>query len=592
MAVRRNMALISFLRRCCALAACIAVSAASFAATVRSVAVRGNSAFTAREITGWLSLRPGTLFSPGGIQSDLRTIADAYLAEGYLAARAVADPPSFSGDSSLVDLVVRIDEGRRTLTGRITVEGNRLMSEREILQRFDLTPGLPFSSAMLSRDVDAMLERYERLGYPFARCSVNSIRLQRGEVADSAAIVLVVEEGGLVTLDEIRVQGNKETDASVIVRETRLRPGEPFNPAKVDAIRERLNRLNIFASVAEPELYMRSGKGGLLITVQEGNTNTFDGILGYVPTRTPGESGYLTGLASVSMRNLFGTGRKLSLKWQREDRSSQEIGVRYVEPWLFGYPVNLGGGFFQRQQDSAYVRRNIDLRSELMLSEELSVSLVFTTERVIPSGDSSIARVVSSSVSTGGLEILYDTRDDNYSPTSGARYWTGYHYGRKRVAGSPSVAGMQVSGTLQRIGVDLDFFLSTLGRQVVAVGLHGREVRTGEPQESDMYRFGGANTLRGYRENQFLGSRVAWTSTEYRFLLARRSFLFGFFDTGYYYRPGEVARGTPSSEAFRYGYGMGIRLETPLGNMGVSIALGQGDSIGSAKIHFGLINEF
>jgi outer membrane protein insertion porin family len=294
------------------------------------------------------------------------------------------------------------------------------------------------------------------------------------------------------------------------------------------------------------------------------------------------------------MRNLFGTGRKLALKWQREDRYSQEIGVRYVEPWLFGAPVNLGGGFSQRQQDSSYVRRSFDMNSDLMISDELSVGLVFNSERVIPSDDSSASTVVGTTTTTGGITIQYDSRDDLVSPTSGAHYGTGYHYGRIRAGAIPAaIAGRVISGgTIQRLGVDCEFYVTTFSRQVVAVGIHGREVRTGRPQESDMFRFGGANTLRGYRESQFLGSRIAWTNTEYRFLLARRSFLYGFIDTGYYFRPEDDLRGLPSSEAFRYGYGIGIRLDTPLGNMGVSFALGQGDTFGTAKIHLGLINDF
>jgi outer membrane protein insertion porin family len=107
-----------------------------------------------------------------------------------------------------------------------------------------------------------------------------------------------------------------------------------------------------------------------------------------------------------------------------------------------------------------------------------------------------------------------------------------------------------------------------------------------------MYRFGGATTLRGYRENQFLGSRIAWTNAEYRFILARHSYFFGFFDTGYYFRPADNVSSVPGAESFRYGYGIGIRMDSPLGNIGVSFALGQGDSFSTAKIHIGLLNEF
>ncbi len=565
------------------------------AGTIRTLSLSGNTVFTAREITGWLSSRAGEKLSYASLRSDSIAVIDAYRAGGYLGARVRFAPLLFSPDSAFVDVSLVIDEGRPSVVSRLSVGGRGRLSETEILSRFDLAPGALLDQGVLERDIEALLVRYEKLGYPFVRCTVDSLGSRPGSIEDSVEVFLGVDEGELVTIDEIRVEGNRETDASVITRETRLERGETFNPSKVDAIRQRLNRLNIFSSVSDPELYLRDGHGGLLLRVKEGNTNTFDGILGYIPPAVPGSSGYLTGLASVSMRNLFGTGRKLSLRWAREDRLSQEIGVRYLEPWIFNLPVNIGGGFAQRQQDSTYVRRTVDLQSEVMLSDELSVSLVFNAENVIPASDSTtVAQVVGTSETTGGIDIQYDTRDDLYSPESGVRYHSDYHYGRKTIGSvPPGAVGTSIGGgTLQRLGIDMEFYLSPLRRQVIAFGLHGREIRTGEVQPGEMYQFGGANTLRGYRENQFIGAEIAWTNTEYRFILARRSFLFGFLDTGYYNRPGDDLFGTPSSRAFKYGYGIGIRMDTPLGNMGVSFALGQGDSFGTAKIHIGLINEF
>ena len=565
------------------------------AATIRSFSVQGNSVFTGREIAGWLATRAGAPFSEAALRSDSGLVLDSYRAQGYLGVRIRFGPPFFSPDSAFVDMILVIEEGRQTVLSRLGVTGGIRLSEAEILDRFDLGPGSPLNQSLLERDIEALLVRYEKMGYPFARCSIDSLASRRGGLEDSVQIELRVEEGPRMTIDEIRVEGNRETDASVITRETRLERGELFNPVKIDAIRERLNRLNIFSFVADPELYIRDGHGGLLLKVKEGNTNTFDGILGYIPPAAPGSSGYLTGLASVSMRNLFGTGRKLSLRWQREDRLSQEIGVRYVEPWIFSLPVNVGGGFLQRQQDSTYVRRTVDIRTELMLSEELSVSLVFSAEKVIPATDSAtVAQVVGTNETTGGVELQYDTRDDVYSPESGARYRTDYHYGHKSIGSVPAGAALPgvTGGTVQRLGVDLEFFLPAFRRQVAAFGLHGREIRTGQVQQGELYQFGGANTLRGYRENQFLGAEIIWTNAEYRFILARRSFLFGFLDTGYYNRPEDDLLGIPSARAFKYGYGIGIRLDTALGNLGVSFALGQGDSFGTAKIHIGLINDF
>jgi outer membrane protein insertion porin family len=553
----------------------------------------GNTVFTTREILSWLSTRVASPFSEAALQADLARIQDAYAAEGYYDARVDSVGRGLNEDSTAMFVRLRLFEGRQTVVGTMTVMGAHALATDEILGLCETRTGSPLKPGILERDIDAVLRLYEQAGYPFTRCTVESLDRVPGNDEDRLSIVLALDEGRRMTIDEIRVEGNTETRTDVVARETRFGPGEQYDPVKVEAIRPRLQRLNLFDDVSEPELYMRDSKGGLLIRVREGSTNTFDGIVGYVPAPQPGAAGYVTGLASVSMRNLFGTGRKFSFRWQREDQFSQELGVRYTEPWLFGQPFNLGGGFLQRKQDSTFVKRIFDLKGDVMLTDALTVGLLFSSESVIPA-DSAGTRVLRSSVLSLGVDVAYDTRNDPYSPTGGARYHSDYQYGSRRIERIPAIftSTIRSRSSLQRFSVDCDLFFATLPRQVLALSLHGREVRSGSLDEGEMLRFGGARSLRGYREGEFLGARIAWANCEYRFLLSRRSFLAGFLDTGYYFRPADEARGTAAADDFKYGYGLGIQVETGLGIIGVSFALGEGDSFSSTKVHFGLINEF
>jgi outer membrane protein insertion porin family len=229
-----------------------------------------------------------------------------------------------------------------------------------------------------------------------------------------------------------------------------------------------------------------------------------------------------------------------------------------------------------------------------MITEELSVGVLLRSEVVIPSIDSThVSTTRQSSTTALGANILYDTRNDLYNPTGGARYRMEYSYGNKKISTDPLRPIIdQGTSPVRKLLVDLDFYVTTFARQIVAVGVHGYEVRGNDIQESDMFRFGGARTLRGYRENQFIGSRVAWTNAEYRFLVGRRSFIFGFLDNGYYSRPADLERNIPAEDGFKYGYGFGLRTDSPLGYISVSFALGQGDSFSQGKIHIGLINDF
>ncbi|MEE9226044.1 MAG: POTRA domain-containing protein [Bacteroidota bacterium] len=569
---------------------------------LRSVDVHGNRSISTGEILSWMDLQPQTPFTLEQLQRDLKTITSRYYRVGHYF--AVVQPSfQYAPDSSSVSLTLNLTEGPRVTIGTLTLSGNGLIPTEKILERFETRVGEVLDERLLEQDFEQLLTLYEVRGYPFAKVRVGNITL--AEDGQSLDIAIDIDEGPIVRISEVRVEGNSTTKESVVIRETRIKLGEAYDHEKISAVRPLLMRLNVFSSVSDPELYVRGEKARLLIKVREGNTNTFDGILGYVPPTEVGggdQKGFLTGLVTVSMRNLFGTARRLHVRWQREDRSTQELGIRYLEPWVFGIPVNVGLGVRQRQQDSSYVKRQLEFKASMLVAGNLSVGATFNRASVIPSSDRETpSPVLKSRTTLVGVDLEYDTRDNTISPRGGLYYRTDYQIGTKKITKPVnSVAQVDDQVTVQSLGVDVQYYVATFFRQVLALSLHGREVRGSPIDESDLFRLGGTNSLRGYRENQFLGSRLVWSNVEYRFLIDPRSFFYVFFDGGYYFRPGvdQAISGNTglqspeSAQDFKYGFGVGLRVETRLGLIGVSFALGEGDTISTGKIHVGLINEF
>ncbi len=559
---------------------------------IRAIRFTGERSVGDLQLLDLLALKPGSPFSFGQVAQDSSALLRFYRAKGFYLAEVRPEPPVYSPDSASVDITFRIREGESFRIGRIDIEGAGALAPDAILEKFDTRPGTILSQAVLEADIDALLSRYDRLGYPFTRVEVTAIRPVMRNSNEELDIGMRIDEGQRLTIEEIRVEGNSETKSDVVTRETGIRLHEVYDAEKVAAIRNRLSRMNIFASVSEPELYVGPQGGGLLIRVQEQNTNSFDGILGYAPARVEGESGLLTGMVNISMRNLFGTARKASLQWLQDERDAQEIAVRYLEPWVLGLPVNLSGGLSQRRQDTTYVRRTLDARADLLLTGSLTLGGTLTHETVIPSGITGPLAVSASSTTTSGLVIRYDTRDDPASPTGGIEYQTGYQIGRKKISAPSGAAPGPGSSTVQRISVDLELYLSPFARQVIAEGIHARGISADVIEAGDLYRFGGTRTLRGYREDQFLGSRISWINSEYRFLLGPRSYVAGFVDGGYYFVPENRSTGSASQQFFKVGYGIGVQMETALGIIGTSFALGEGDSFLEGKVHIGLMNQF
>src|SRR5690606_25627943 len=519
-------------------------------------------------------------------------------ARGYLHSNISVSNFNFNNDSSRVELFFIINEGEPSYISLVKVEEADSILTENILHLFSYLEGKIFNKFLIEQTINEALNYLENNAYPFARMIIPSIYFYYDSLDENyyADITFQLNPEVKSTIDRIEIEGNTSTKDYVIIRELRLNASEKYSQQQINELPERLNRLRFFEPASVPEFYINSANEGvLLIKVKEKQTNNFDGIVGYIPARNENEKGYLTGLVNVSLRNLFGTGRAAAIRWQQFDRNSQELELRYLEPWMFDYPFNISGGLFQRKQDTIYVQRNLEASLEYLASGSISAGVSVSTESVIPvdRGDNMFT-VYNSSSFTTGLNLKIDTRDDPYAPLGGVYFINSYSFSRKKIYGPAEfiLPETETNINLQRITLDIEIFYELFQRQVVSLGLHGRELRGSFLEVSDLYRLGGTNTLRGYREDQFLGARTFWSNLEYRFLLSRRTYAFVFFDTGYFLRPADEERKILKQEDFKSGYGLGLNLESGLGVLGVSFALAEGDSFSEGKIHFGLINEF
>ncbi len=444
------------------------------------------------------------------------------------------------------------------------------------------------------RRLENVLYDFGCRGYPLAAFQLDSVHHEEDAERRQARLYLSFVPGPLVAIDSILIRGNKFSQPKVLLRELPVQAGGKFNLEEVQKIPERLMRLGFLQSVAPPELLM-DGRGRylLLIEVQEGNSNFLNGVAGYNPAAGT-QQGYFTGLIDVHFNNLLGTGRAFSARWEKRGIETQELGLRYREPWIFAYPLHVSGGFQQLIQDTLYVERKWDFTLEMVpWAERITLLGAVARESVSPDSLAALRLQVPGSSTTNFLAgWRYDSRDDLVNPQKGIYFATTLAYGQKRL----DTSAVAQRFTRQQVTVDFHALAPTFWPQVVSFAVHGRQVTSDEPFVSitDQIRFGGATTLRGYREDEFRGSRVAWSNIEYRYLLARRSRAFMFCDLGYYFRE-EAApanAGKITSEEVKISYGLGVRLDSPIGVVGLDYGIGKGDDWLNGKVHVSLVNSF
>lgn len=562
----------------------------SFSQNLYSIKVLGNKHYSEEQIKSWLQFDQNTEHFVEIKDSIKSRIVKNLKNDGYLF-------PAFRKiivDTTSKTLIIDFDEGNPAIINEIIFTKN--LDDSVFLKRkFESIYNEIFSERAIENIIHDILDYYECNGFPFAKISIENISFNKDSSNYNTSISLSIDKNEKCFFNKFEIIGNDKTKDNVIIRSTGIKLNQLYNQKDVDLIPQRLNKLRFFEFIEQPTFYFDNKKNGVLkITLQERETNSFDGIVGYVPS-TEIDKGYFTGFLNIRLMNLFGTGRAISFQWQQANKSSQDLDLRYLEPWIFDYPFNFEIGLFQRKQDTTYIQRNFDSRIDYIANDETSFSFTLSTQATIPSQASNkVFSVLNSSLSSYGLMLKNDSRDNVYAPTKGILFSASYKFSSKKFLDNKQIQflNFQTKTTLQIIELDFSFYRQIFNRQILNLSIHAKELRGTFTDLSDLYFLGGTNSLRGYREKQFQGNRILWTNFEYRYLFGNRSFGFLFFDTGYFLKNGNQSLSIQKQSDFKIGYGFGLTIETGIGILGLSFALGKGDSFTEGKIHFGIINTF
>jgi len=228
--------------------------------------------------------------------------------------------------------------------------------------------------------------------------------------------------------------------------------------------------------------------------------------------------------------------------------------------------VDVTASVRQQTTDTTSARTNLALSAIARAAVWTTVSFETGYDRFTDALSRTSANVV-----WAGTGVLLDSRDFPANPRSGVRLSALTKVGNRSTDSASSDAVTHVELGLNGV---LPF-----GRSLAwsnSVGL--RAVYSAAAlTASELYMLGGPGTLRGYREDEFASTRVGWFSTELRYSLDRTSNVYPFLDVG-------VFRDSLGWQV-EPGYGMGTRVATQVGVLGLDYGIAFRDSPLRGKVH-------
>ena len=458
----------------------------------------------------------------------------------------------------------------------VKIEGNTVESTETLMGLVTVKNGELLNSRVLQENVQAIQEKYRADGYILAKITDLNI-------AQDGTLTIKISEG---MLEGYKVKGNKKTKEHVILREMRQKVGEPFNANMARRSMQRVYNLGFFEDVnvkmnpgVEPNAVIME------LDVKEKRTGSFGIGAGY------SSSDGMVGMVSVSDTNFRGMGDTISLSYEMsgDDTDARGYTFMYRRPWLDkketagtlrlynrtyeydDYDENgnhkesfmrkyAGGEFTLSRPMSEYSTNFVTLRNR----QDKYVKHTESGNAGNRSGASAWIKNNFGTTRSITLEHVTDTRDNIYEPTMGAR-----------ASLSAEFAGFGGDFSYQKYTLGDAHYLKAGRAQVFVLrGQYG--ISKGTISEYSQFRVGGQDTIRGYREDQFRGTRMALLSAEYRFPIVSKVTGALFTDYGGAWTSGFMPENMHAS------VGIGLGLNTPIGPL--RLDYGRGSQGG--RVHF------
>ncbi len=528
---------------------------------------------------------PSGLTDPSQSASWKRALQNLYHEQGYLSARI---------DST--DLAARRVFVSKGILSRInSVEAPKLpLSYQSIL---NAASGQPLSAPVIEGVINTVLARFSSDGYLAA-----DIRLDSIESSETGfSVWLGVHSGPPTRIEDVRLQGDTRSGERLVFDLAGLHSGDSAAEVDLGTVRSAVSGGGYHKDVGEPFFELSDDSTAtVVIPVVSRSPGMFDMVLGFLPPTSAG-GGQLVGSGQIELINAFGAGRAFGAEVHRLPGQASSVRLAVEDPLFFGLPLRLHGRFEGYQQDSTYSKTSFGAGLALRLERGVEVGVRLRKESTRPgqagqSISSSSQRVASSSGVFFGIDFRFVRVDNPFQPRRGFSLETVLERGvrtssARRVEVNEDTLRVSSRDDQERLTMETRLFVPVRSSLTVVMGVDMSIIHSRDLDESELFRIGGASTLRGYDEDRFRGQTVARAMVEARAFLDNVSYGFAFFDIGFVER-GDGGPGDNDdligSTNWHPGFGFGFVFETAVGPVNISYAMNNEDALTKGKVHLGI----
>ena len=232
--------------------------------SIESFTITGNKDIKTEDLEeplAQIGLRAGRTFNRSVLDEVEQSLTDQYFSQGKYAAKVRAEVKEVEGNK--VRIAIIIIEGDRARIRQINLVGNKVYTDKELLESFKLkTPNMlsfirqddRYSREALSGDLESLRSFYMDRG--FADFAIESTQVAISPEKEDIFITVNIKEGDHYKISDVRLAGNLILSEEQLNPYVQIKPGQIYSQrlisASTELIRLRLGQEGYSFATIDP----------------------------------------------------------------------------------------------------------------------------------------------------------------------------------------------------------------------------------------------------------------------------------------------------------------------------------------------------
>lgn len=429
--------------------------------------------------------------------------------------------------------------------------------------------------AQLQFLLNAISKKLDKEGKSFSKVQLSDIEIKEKVIfAD-----LKIHESTQRTINKVLIKGYELFPKAHIKHYFNIKENTVFNREKIEEISTSTRSLQFVKETKKPDVLFTKDSTLLYIYLKKKQNNSFDGLVNFTSKEKGGV--LFNGHLDLKLNNILNSGERFELFWNSIGEEKQEFNVSTEIPYVVNTPITPSIFFTLFKQDSTFL--NTEFKTNLSYNINSKTKIAATYSNVNSKNlqeNTTTNSVEEFKNSFWGFMFYYSTprNDDFYNDKFFLKIHPTFGYRDSKIS------------TTRQIKIELttSYIWDLSQRSSIFIKNKTGYLTSDDYLDNELYRIGGANSIRGYNEQSIYTNRFSAFNIEYRFLTSQTSYLYSITDIA------RINSGTNNETLL--GLGIGYLFKTNNSQINISTAVGKNASnkfdFNTSKIIIGWKNYF